>query len=132
MKTKLFAASIVALALIVPFINGSIVEAFGRHTTYRSVDVETGDVYRVHERTSAYCDGTIVTKFRAHRIGTSCDVAACDRADFGGCAGSYGSHGGYGRRPLRGPNRFRGVRVSFGSAGGYGSCDSGDYGSCAN
>lgn len=128
MKKLPYILLIVAAMVAVPFLNHNVVDA----ERYLSVDAETGDVYRVRERSRAYCDGTVVTRFRARRVGSSCDVSSsCDRADAGGCSGGYGSHGGYGR----GPRHYRGVRVhSFGSAGGYGSsCDSSaDYGSCAN
>lgn len=128
MKTKLpYILLLVAGLVLATAFSGNIV-ALGE--TYLSVDAETGDVYRVRERSRAYCDGTVVTRFRARRV-SDCDNASssCDRADAGGCSGSYGSQGGYGR----GPRFYRGVRVhSFGSAGGYGSCDSGDSGSCAN
>jgi hypothetical protein len=114
MKAKLILGLIVAACLIVPFVNGAIVEAFADHATYLSTDVDTGDVYRVHERSRAYCDGTIVTRFRARRVSDCDNSSSCDNADAGGCSGNYGSQGGYGR----GPRFFRGVRVHR-----YDGCD---------
>lgn len=136
MKTKIILGLIVAACVIAPFINHNVVDA----ERYLSVDEETGDIYRIREgRSRAYCDGTIVTPFRARRIsdcsgfGATCDLGdrlscsgsdlrACNDSDAGSCD--------------RGPRRFRGVRVFQGcdnsscQGSDHGGCDS-DSGSCA-
>lgn len=121
-------ALIMLIALCTAF-SGQIVATA---ETYLSVDAETGDVYRVRERSRAYCDGTVVTRFRARRV-ASC-AQSCDNSSFSGCDNSYNGCDNSSSCD-RGPRRFRGVRVFEGFSGcdnSASSCDNSDSGSCAS
>lgn len=125
-------AFVMLIALCTAF-SGHIV-AIGE--TYLSVDEDTGDVYRVRERSRAYCDGTIVTRFRARRVAScaqSCNdsFSGCDSGYSSSCDNSFnGCDSGYSGcdRRARGPRFFRGFRTHRGFSG----CDSGYSSSCDN